>query len=339
MRSKKVTTLVPRVTRSLTAKTREKGPPVEPVLAKLQRLRYWPELGIDEWREMYRLEYGIVLTVEHAAYHKLKKAVANAKAKRKRSRNAAALAEAAAVQAVAAKKEEVEPGTLRLEKALAALNVRHSAQSRQLEELEGQLALAEEKLAAERKLRVEAQDHAAKVLAYTASICESARGLDALRQGTETVDWDEVLPKYLDAGDTQGDADASYSTMRAWLTPWVRWLVDECSGKATSQGLKKYLTEVRGYSRVSYQIVGKAIVTFTNHHLETYDWIKYIPPRGPVKEKPTLSMPTEMLAELKRHVDKRIDSFAWYGGLVPADRARLAKYLGKFSCPRPRRRP
>ena len=94
---------------------------------------------------------------------------------------------------------------------------------------------------------------------------------------------------------------------------------------------------MKDYARVSYQQVGGAIVDFCNHFLEQHEHVTLIKPRGPMKEAPTLAMPTEMLQELRAHIEKRFSAFEPVSVICrnPNNQVKLAKYLGKSPDPTP----
>ena len=48
-------------------------------LKKIKRLLYYPDLGVKEWRERYRQDYGVELKKGDLAYRKIAKAIDNAR--------------------------------------------------------------------------------------------------------------------------------------------------------------------------------------------------------------------------------------------------------------------
>ena len=151
-----------------------------------------------------------------------------------------------------------------------------------------------------------------------------------LAKGEPQVDWEVRLAEYLQQLVEQGDRDATYRTVKTYLTPWVRWLKTH-GGRPTNQRLKAYLVERGKYMRTSYWKVGRAIRDFSNHYAEQWNKVSLIRPHGQRREKATLALPEPAFAAVKEHVKLRALKFGPQAEtLATAQQAlTLAKDLGK----------
>ena len=92
------------------------------------------------------------------------------------------------------------------------------------------------------------------VLAYTAEVRAICRRLEELEDDMPADVWRRRVDIYIELVKNQGDRPNTRRTLRAYLSPWVEWLIKK-GGRPTAQKIKAHLVE-RKLSHTSYKKVG-----------------------------------------------------------------------------------
>ena len=312
----------PRATEARAEKSQELQQ-AESTLADLRKKKSWP-VSAKVWLALYRDQWGVQLKKGDPAYTKLSRAQRNDTYRRAQKEK-----EQVRVEEEAEEAKAIAVGAPTLARENQVLWEKCLAQLEEIEALKKELREAVEELAAAQKLRVAAEEKTEYALGHTEQLKAIYMRLEALRANKPPMNWQHLLNAYLRLPDAQGDRDTTTATLRSWLQPWVNWLGER--RMPTTQLLKQYLMRKK-YTRESYFRIGKAVVKFTNWHLNKEEPIELVPPMGPVKRRATFRMPDDVKAALNIHLEEKLSKFEPPQGSckTPEDWVRAAKYIGKY---------